>query len=155
MKRDPNDPDPLKLGLNSVQKWAQWHDQRDREVEAARLQREKYERAHSAELAAVQSAQMRSALEPRVAELEAEVASLQTALADVAGVVTDLFNDLTEQRGNLAAKERDEMRDLRAEIAKLSSLLAEQRGSESFRFAREKDTPIDVPAFLPPRRDVN
>jgi hypothetical protein len=50
---------------------------------------------------------------------------------------------LLGQRIDLSRKQRDEIRELKIEVAKLGATLAELRKqrAESFRFAREKDEP--------------
>jgi hypothetical protein len=142
--------DALGFPLNSVQRWAADADEKDREIAAETARRRAHERAQ----VEAEAAQQRAAFEPRVAELEAEVAHLQQAVVDVTRVTTDLIEDLTEQRGNLAKAERDELRDLKVEVAKLTSVMTELRGSaDGFKFAREKEALTDLPAFLPPRRD--
>jgi hypothetical protein len=51
--------------------------------------------------------------------------------------------ELLGQRIDLSRKQRDEIRELKIEVAKLGATLAELREqrAESFRFAREKDEP--------------
>ena len=62
---------------------------------------------------------------------------------------------LADQRVELSREQREELRDLKTEVAKLGSTLAELRGGTDFRFAREKDAAADLPNFLPQRRVVN
>jgi hypothetical protein len=64
--------------------------------------------------------------------------------------VTDTFNQLGSQRMGLISEQRDEIRELKIEVAELGSTCAEvreQRAAESFRFARERD------ALPPPKLD--
>jgi hypothetical protein len=56
---------------------------------------------------------------------------------------------------DVSREQREEIRDLKTEVAKLGSTLAELRGGTDFRFAREKDAVADLPNFLPQRRVVN
>ena len=53
----------------------------------------------------------------------------------------------------LSREQREELRDLKIEVAKLGSTLAELREDRArgFQFAREKDV-VELPRFLPPRR---
>jgi hypothetical protein len=63
-----------------------------------------------------------------------------------------------DQRVELSREQREELRDLRAEVAKLHSVLSELQAerAKGFQFACEqKDAVADLPNFLPPRRVVN
>jgi hypothetical protein len=56
--------------------------------------------------------------------------------------VTDIFNKLGDQRMDLSRQQRDELRELKIEVAKLGSACADPRERASeFQFAREKDGP--------------
>jgi hypothetical protein len=67
------------------------------------------------------------------------------------------FDVLADQRVDLSREQREELRDLKAEVAKLHSILTELREerAKGFQFAREKDVVADLPDFLAPRRVVN
>jgi hypothetical protein len=146
--------DALGFPLNSVQKWAAWHDKRDREMAQETARRQARERAQTDAIATAELAQTRNVFEQRVATLEGELADLQQATTDIAGLLSGLFEDLAAEREHQAKAGRGELHDLKIEVAKLSSLLAEVRGADGFKFAREKE-PVDLPAFLPPRREIN
>jgi hypothetical protein len=70
-------------------------------------------------------------------------------LARVTGYAVEKVAD---QRVELSREQREEIRELKIEVAKLGSTLAELREERTrgFQFAREKGL-IDLPDFLPRR----
>jgi hypothetical protein len=80
-------------------------------------------------------------------------------LAELARATAEGINNLVDQRVDVSREQRDEIRELRIEVAKLGSTLAElreQRAKGTFRFARERDDEVtELPNPLPPRRAIN
>jgi uncharacterized protein YgfB (UPF0149 family) len=150
--------DPLGLRQHDpVQQWRDYHDRRDEEIAQARGERKQEEQRREDAIAANEAAQLRYVFEARLAVLEERNAELESALAEWMRAVRHGLDALADQRVDLSSEQREELRDLRAEVAKLHSTLAEMREerAKGFQFAREKDAVADLPNFLPQRRIVN
>src|SRR5262249_57371616 len=82
-------------------------------------------------------------------------ADLETDFLEVACATRLNVEVLADQRVELSREQREELCELKVEVSKLGSTLAEmrERGTD-FRFAREKDAVADLPNFLPQRRVV-
>jgi hypothetical protein len=90
------------------------------EPAAEERNREEAEQQRRADaIAANESAQLRYALEARLAALEEKAAETDAMLADVFRAISDSFNVLSDQRVELSREQREELRDLRNEVAKL------------------------------------
>jgi hypothetical protein len=80
---------------------------------------------------------------------------LYANLAGFARATREAVDSLADQRVDLSREQREEIRDLKIEVAKVSSTLAElreQRAKGTFQFAREKDDAGWLPNPLPLRR---
>jgi hypothetical protein len=88
------------------------------------------------------------ALELRLAGVELAYRELQEAFVVSMREVTSIFDKMGDQRSGLAQGQMNELRELRIEVAKLTTVCAELREKqvETFRFARERET---LPPALP------
>jgi len=98
----------------------------------------------------------RSEFEGRLATLEAQLADLNRTVSDAFHAIADAFNTLGSQRMELSAEQREEIRQLKVEVAKLGSTMNELLGRD-FKFSREKSDGgvIDLPNPLIRRTTVN
>jgi hypothetical protein len=128
-----------------------------REAEFAEARRKEAEEARARQEAAVayEAGLLRNAHEARIAELEQRHADLEANVLEFGRTILHAVERVADERVDLSRDQREEIRDLKAEVAKLGSTLAELRGGSDFRFAREKDAVADLPDFLAPRRVVN
>ncbi len=149
--------DPLGLRPNDpLERWRDDAEKQEREFAEARRERKQEEQRRADEIAANEAAQLRYALEARLAALEERHAGLEGDVLDVVRATTYGFNAIADQPIEPSAQQREELRDLKAEVAKLHSMLTELREerAKGFQFAREKDVVADLPNFLPQRRIV-
>jgi hypothetical protein len=111
-----------------------------------------YERARK-NWATAEAAQLRGHIERRLSALEADHVELSDAVAGIGKGCAEAIDTLVDQRIELSREQREEIRELKIEVAKLSSLVSELREKTApFRFAREKEAePLDVP----PNRELN
>jgi hypothetical protein len=125
-----------------------WREEADaREVERVRVKHERL-RAERRVREGEEAAALRVQFEARLYALEQHCRELQEALVESMRTTSDIFNRLGDQRVDLAAAQRDELRELKIEIARLGSTCAELRERHvEFKFAREKD------GLLPPKLD--
>src|SRR5262249_11011054 len=88
-----------------------------------------------------------------MADFNQRNADLEIDLTEVARATRHAVEALADQRVELSVAQREELRNLKVEVAKLGSTLAELREDRArgFQFAREKDV-VELPSFLPPRR---
>jgi hypothetical protein len=150
--------DPLGLRPNDpLEQWRDFHEKQEREFAQARRERKQEEQHRADAIAANEAAQLRYALEARLAALEERHAHLEADVLDLARATSYGFNAIADQHIEPSAQEREELRDLKTEVAKLHSILTELREerAKGFQFAREKDAVADLPNFLPQRRIVN
>jgi len=144
--------DPLGLRQHDpVQRWKDAAQRQQEEFAEARRKEEEELRRRQEAAAAYEASLLRNALEARIAALEQRNADLETDLMEVARATNRAVEALADQRVELSREQREELRDLKIEVAKLGSTQAELRVGTDFRFAREKDV-VDLPSFLPPRR---
>ena len=143
----PADPDGL-------QKWRDDNAQREEEFARQRRLEERERRRVAQAAAANEVAQLRSELEKRLIALEAENADLRDTLVDAMSATADGLNGIMDQL-DLSREQRDEIHQLKIEVAKLGSTLAElreQRAKGTFHFSRERDAEVtELPNPLPPR----
>jgi hypothetical protein len=148
--------DPLGLRQHDpVQRWKDDAQRREEKfAEERRHEAEEQQRRVDA-IAANEAAQLRNALEARIAALEQRSADLEYNLLEGARATRYAIEEIADQLVELNRERREEIRDLRAEVAKLHSTLTELREERvrSFQgFAREKDGEVvDLPSFLPRR----
>jgi hypothetical protein len=148
--------DPLGLRQHDpLQRWRDDAQRREEEVAEARCKEEEEARGRQEAAAAYEAGLLRNAHEARIAALEQKNAALEADLLELAHVFRDAIERVADQRVDLSREQREELRDLKTEVAKLGSTLAELRGGTDFRFAREKDAVADLLDFLAPRRVVN
>ena len=126
-----------------IRKWRE--DAELREAERARARRE-LERKQNCVVDGHEAAALRAQFETRLNSLELGYSELQLLLVEAtratADAVTDLFDKLSEQHAGLSSKQRGELRELKIELAKLGSTLAELREKHvEFKFAREQGLP--------------
>jgi hypothetical protein len=134
------------------------HEVERQEKEFAEQNRREQEQRTAVETRRVdaENAMLRNAFEQRIANLESANACLEEQLLDIIRATRMAIDALSDQRMELSREQREELRELKTEVAKLGSTLAELRGGDSFKFARERhDQVVDLPNFLPPRRDLN
>jgi hypothetical protein len=153
--------DPLGLRPNDpLERYREDAERREREFARARRQREREERRAAEAAAANEAVQLRAKLEGRIAALEVAHKELRADLLEVARATREAVEQLADQRMDLSREQREEIRELKVEVAKLGSTLTElreQRAKDQFQFAREKDAGEieDLPNPLPLRRDLN
>jgi len=129
-----------------------WRADSDRRAEErARARRER--KQQKCEVATVAN---RSEFEGRLATLEAQLADLNRTVSDAFHAIADAFNTLGSQRMELSAEQREEIRQLKVEVAKLGSTMNYLLGRD-FKFSREKSDGgvIDLPNPLIRRTTVN
>jgi hypothetical protein len=86
----------------SLKEWRDFHERQDREFAEARRERKEEERQRRAEAAAANEvAQLRTAFEQRVADLEKRNAYLETKLLDLARATNYAFKKVADQRFEL------------------------------------------------------
>jgi hypothetical protein len=76
---------------------------------------------------------------------------------EIARATSEAIDTLADQRVDLSRDQREELRDLKVEVAKLASVTTElQKADSTFRFAREKaGEPEELPNPLAGRRELN
>jgi hypothetical protein len=147
--------------LNSSAALEQWRADAERRDQESAREREtrKREQQHAFEArAANEAAQLRRAFEQRLAAAEQAICETATDLLDFARATREAVDALSDQRVDLSREQRDEIRDLKVEVAKLGSALAEMREEKAkgaFQFARDKTGIDDSPDPPLPRRDLN
>src|SRR5882757_5954007 len=99
-----------------IRKWREDADQR--EAERARARRE-LRREERRTVEAQETPRWCGQFETRLNALEQHNRELQEALVDSMRATTDIFNRLGDQRVDLSNQQRDELRELKIEIAKL------------------------------------
>jgi len=152
-----SDTDPLGLRPNDrMQKWRDDAQRREEGAAEAKRQEEEEARRRQQAAAAYEAGLLRNAFEVRIADLEKQIANLWANLIEGARATVDAIDRVAEQRVDLSREQREEIRDLKTEVAKLHSTLTEMREerAKGFQFAREKDVVADLPNFLPQRRIV-
>jgi hypothetical protein len=138
--------DPLQRYRDDAQRQEEAFAEARRKAEEEECQRRETAASREAGL-------LRSAFEVRITALEQDNAELWANLVEGARSTVGAIERVAEQRVELSREQREELRDLKIEVAKLGSILTELREAKGFQFAREKG-PIDLPDFLP-RRLVN
>jgi hypothetical protein len=142
--------DPLELRQQDpLTRWRDKVQRREEEFAQARREREQEDQRRVDARASHEAGLLRNAHEARIADLERQVATLTTDMLAIGSALLDAVKRVAEERMDLAREQREEIRDLKVEVAKLSSTLAEGRVKD-FAFAREKDS-ADLPTFLPMR----
>ena len=126
---------------DDIRKWRE--DGEQREIERERAKRERL-RAERRVTEGEEAAALRQKLETRLDALELGYSKLQLMLVEAtratADAVTALFDKLSEQHAGLSSKQRDELRELKIEIAKQGAILAELREKHvEFKFSRERE----------------
>ena len=150
--------DPFGLRQHDAgQRWKDAAQRQEEEFAEARGQEDEERRRRQEAAAAYEAGLLRNVFEARIAALEQRNADLEADLSEVARATRNAIEALADQRGDLSREKREEFRELKAEVAKLHSILAEIREerTKGFQFAREKDAVADLPNFLPQRRIVN
>jgi hypothetical protein len=146
------DPDGLR-------KWRE--DAEHQEQEFARECREReQERQRAAEATeAREAASVRAQFEARLVAVEQANRELYADLAGIARATREAIESLADERVDLSREQRDEIHELKIEVAKLGSTLAElreQQAKGTFRFAREREDEVtELPNPLPPRPAIN
>jgi predicted nucleic acid-binding Zn-ribbon protein len=145
--------------LNALDRWRMDSDQREQAGAQAREQRKLEQERQERQLARAAAREQIAGLRAELATLRAEHESLRHSVANAMNAIADTFNVLGSQRLDLSAGQRDEIRELKVEVAKFGSTLSELLGKQTnFQFAREKSDGdggvVDLPNPLP-RRTVN
>jgi uncharacterized phage infection (PIP) family protein YhgE len=138
-----------------LQRWREDAERRDQEFARERRLQEMNEERAQRRAAANEAAVLRTAFEQRLTKLEAGLQELQISFVDVMRAINNALNDLANQRMDLSAEQRDEIRQLKQEVAKLGSTFNALRDERAnFKFAREKDNAaVELPDFLSSRRN--
>jgi hypothetical protein len=150
--------DPLGVRANDpLEKWRQDAEEWERKCALAR---EEMKREEQRALHAKVSNEAWSALEQRLAAIEQSHSELQANVVEAWRATGDAISALTDHRVELSRDQKDEIRELKIEVAKLATLAAELREQKAtFQFAREREKTgeqdqSDLPSFLP-RRELN
>ena len=141
--------------LNELDRWRMADAEREEARAQARQQRQQEQARQERQLARAAASEQIAALRAELATLRAEHESLRDSVANVMDVIADTFNTLAGQRMDLSAEQREEIRALKIEVAKVGSTMDQLPGRD-FKFARERDDSgiVDLPNPLP-RRSVN
>ena len=142
------------LGLRPDDPLERWRADAERREQAFAPRRREREQQRAAEAVATSAAQLRQEVERRLAALEAAHADLRAALVVAMRATADGINGLADQRMDLSREQRNELRELKIEVARLGSMLAEVREQrvKGFQFAREREDEVtDLPKSLPGR----
>jgi hypothetical protein len=120
-----------------LEQWRRQGQQIERERAAARFadQTERRHRAHAHD--ASEAALLRAEFEQRIVVLEAENAALREDLLLLSRSVGDAFEQLGDSHVMVSRETREELRELRHEVAKLGSVATELRADGGFRFPGE------------------
>ncbi len=123
--------DPLGVrSTDPIQRWREDAEQRD----AARAQsKRQLAREQRRVIEGEEAAVLRAQMEMRICALEQGYRDLQSALVDAMRAIHDTFDQIADQ----PVAQRDEIRELKIQVAKLATTVAE-RNAEGFRFAREQ-----------------
>jgi hypothetical protein len=147
--------------FDSLEKYRADAEKQEREFAAARARREREqqrEQRRTTEIAAANEAgRLRLEFEHRLAAPERGHRDLCENVVEITRAVSETFDTLADQRMDLSQATREELRDLKIEVSKLSSLTTELRKTEGgFQFAREKTGGIeDLPNPLAARKELN
>src|SRR5262245_14305800 len=110
--------DPLGLRPDDpLERWRDFHEKREKERAQARREREQEAQRRADALAADEATQLRNALEARIAALEERNTNLEQSLVDVCRAVRGAIDNLADQRMDLSREQREELRELRIEVA--------------------------------------
>jgi hypothetical protein len=140
------------LSSEPMERYRREAEERDRTRARALEEKERQERR---ELRAAVSNEKWSELEQRLVALEQSHHSLQKDFLDIAGATEAAIGNLWDQPAALPRETKDEIREMKIEIARLSAQVSELRENKAnFQFARERDGLDQLPKFLP-RRDMN
>ena len=148
--------DPLGIWQHDpVQRWKDDAQRREEKFAEERRKEEEELRRRQEAAAAYEADLLRNAFEARISALEQRNADLEDNLVEGLRATRYAIEVIADEHVELSREQREELRDLRAEVAKLHSTLTELR-EERFRsfqgFAREKDGEVvDLPSFLPRR----
>jgi DNA repair exonuclease SbcCD ATPase subunit len=150
----PGPVGPL-LSSEPLEKYRREAEERERVWAQAREKREREERR---ELRAAVSNEKWPELEQRLAALERAHQTTRESVLDVAQAAEAAIDNLWDQPAALPRETKEEIRELKIEVAKLTAQVSELREHKAnFQFARERDSGeqnSDLPKFLP-RRDLN
>ena len=140
---------------DALDRWRADAERQEKRFAEERAREQEAEDERQAKLAAIEAASLRAAFDQRITALEQENADLWANLLEGARAMRYAIEVIADEHVELSREQREELRDLRAEVAKLHSALTELRKerSPSFQgFAREKDAEVvDLPNFLPRR----
>jgi hypothetical protein len=138
------------LGMRSddpVQRWRDDAERQEKEFAQARREREQA-RQRAAEAAVAREAEsMRAHFEVRLAALEQVNHALSADLEEFARAAREAIEALGDQCADLSREHGDEIRELKIEIARLGSTMAElgqRRTASGFQFANERKDPDPV-----------
>jgi chromosome segregation ATPase len=136
------------LGLepDALDRWRDFHEKQEKQFAEERRRERDEDDARRAELAAIEAANLRVAYDQRIAALEEEIGDLQTLFAQSLATIRGALEDLDTSREMIARETRQELRDLKGELAKLHSVLTEmhkERVKSFQQFAREHNDSID------------
>jgi hypothetical protein len=144
--------------LDPLDRWRMDSAQREEARAKERQQQQQERERREQELAHASATEQIVALRAELTALREEHESLRMTVLDCTNVTADAFGTLAGQRMDLSAEQREELRDLKIEVAKIGSTLTELRGRPAdFRFAREKDTDavVELPNPLVRKVTVN
>jgi hypothetical protein len=123
---------------------------------AARRQREEREQQRAAELWAGEFNRLKLEWERRLIGLENGQTDLYGELINLAHTTREAIDMLVDAREDLSRERLEEIREMKAAIAKTDKLLDELRRGPAFQFAREKTGEVeDLPNPLAARRELN
>jgi hypothetical protein len=149
------------LGLRQNDRGLRWRDNAQKfeeECAAERRRREREDQQRRADaIAAHEAGLLRDAHEARIAALEKQLADLEANFLEVGVSLLHAIERVSDERVDLARDQREELRGLQGEVAKLTSMLDELRRGTDFKFAREssKGEVTGMPSFLRHKTTIN